>query len=67
MKTRKKTYLQKKQTSNKTDFPHVTGGVYKTKVRIHRNTFWFAITSDSNFMKASYSKQSELRKFFKIN
>ena len=47
-------------TSGATGFHDVTGGVYKTRERIHGAVADAAITSDSNFMEASCSLQSEL-------
>ncbi|GCB32888.1 hypothetical protein KGMB02707_21570 [Mesosutterella multiformis] len=46
--------------------PHshgVTGGVYKTRERIHRGML-SAITSDSDFMQSSCRLQSGLRSVF---
>ncbi len=42
-----------------TNFHGVTGGVYKTRERIHRSMLTW-ITNDSSFMQASFSQQSEL-------
>ena len=37
--------------------------MYKAQVHKFTVTFWFTITSDSDFMLTSYSQQSELRRF----
>ena len=54
-------------TSGISDSHGVTGGVYKTRERIHRSILicdYYAITSDSNFTKSSCRLRSELRRYF---
>ena len=51
-------------TSGVTDSHGVTGGVYKARERIHRGML--IRDSNSDFMQASCSLQSELGQFFEI-
>ena len=51
------------QTSGITDSHGVTGGVYKTRERIHRGML-IRDYCNSDFMQAGCSLQSELRRFF---
>ncbi len=47
-------------TSGSINSDDLTGGVYKAQEHIHRGVADPRFTSDSNFMKASCSLQSEL-------
>src|SRR3954447_1309480 len=47
-----------------TDFRDLTGGVYKTRERIHRNMADLRLLAIPTFMEASCSLQSELRLVF---
>ena len=56
-------------TSGITGSHGVTGGVYKARERIHRSMLicdYSAITSNSNFIQASCSLQSELGSFLGV-